>query len=71
VVYTEKQIIARGAPLPAEDWLDTYLHENKHRDFSSCIYCGAKTWQQHLPGMQCESILGVARYWEILKERES
>jgi len=68
-VYTTSQIARMDKPLAYRDWLASYRYDNMHRNFSDCHRCSVKTWEQHLAGKDCESVLALPNYLEVLKER--
>lgn len=36
-----------GVAVSADEFLETLVFENTHRDFSPCGECGTETWGQH------------------------
>jgi hypothetical protein len=57
-----------GVQIAEADFLEVYRRENTLLDFTFCEFCGAETFQQHLPDCRRESILGDPRWHEILQQ---
>jgi hypothetical protein len=43
-----------GVQVAEADFLEVYRRENTHLDFTFCEFCGAETFQQHLPDCRRE-----------------
>jgi len=57
-----------GVQIAEADFLEVYRRENTHLDFTFSEFCGAETFQQHLPDCRRESILGDPKWYEILQQ---
>jgi hypothetical protein len=42
-----------------QEFAQVFAYENKHRDFSACHGCGAKTYEQH--SLECPSATVLTR----------
>jgi hypothetical protein len=59
-----------GIRIDAQDFAETLAYENKHRDFSACSGCRAKTYEQHQPSCPHVSNLFEANWYDELRRRE-
>jgi hypothetical protein len=59
-----------GLTISREDFRSAFLYENKHRDFSACSGCGAKTFEQHEMSCSRATVLMQPDWCEELQRRK-
>ena len=57
----------KGIPINPALFESVRHHENTQRDFASCFYCAAKTWEQHAKWCDRATILWEENWYEVVK----
>jgi hypothetical protein len=61
----------QGLTISREDFRGVFLCENKHRDFTACSGCGAKTLGQHETSCSRATVLVQPDWYEELQRRKA
>jgi hypothetical protein len=61
----------QGLTISREDFRSVFLYENKHRDFTPCAGCGAKTFEQHETSCSRATVLVQPDWYEELQRRKA